>query len=116
MNSDRPIVTAILSYGMSGEVFHAPLLDVHPGFRMKAILQRKSDKSKQYYPEVTIVRTLEAVLNDPEIELVVVNTTNDTHFDFTVKALEAGKHVIVEKPFTNTTEDARKLIALAKKK
>ncbi len=116
MNSDRPIVTAILSYGMSGEVFHAPLLEVHPGFRMKTILQRKSDTSKQYYPKVTIARNLGDVLNDPEIELVIVNTTNDTHFDFTAKALEAGKHVVVEKPFTNTVEDALKLIALAKKK
>ncbi len=116
MNSYRPIVTAILSYGMSGEVFHAPLLDVHPGFRVKTILQRKSDKSKQYYPEVAIVRSLEDILNDPEIELIIVNTTNDTHFDFAVKAMEAGKHVVVEKPFTNTVEDAQKLIALAKKK
>ena len=116
MNSDRPIVTAILSYGMSGEVFHAPLLEVHPGFRMKTILQRKSDTSKQYYSKVTIARNLGDVLNDPEIELVIVNTTNDTHFDFTAKALEAGKHVVVEKPFTNTVEDALKLIALAKKK
>ncbi|HMI64458.1 MAG TPA: Gfo/Idh/MocA family oxidoreductase [Cyclobacteriaceae bacterium] len=116
MNSERPIVTAILSYGMSGEVFHAPLLEVHPGFRMKTILQRKSDTSKQYYPKVTLARSLEEVLHDPEIELVIVNTTNDTHFDFTAKALEAGKHVVVEKPFTNTVEDALKLIALAKKK
>jgi scyllo-inositol 2-dehydrogenase (NADP+) len=116
MNSDRPIVTAILSYGMSGEVFHAPLLEVHPGFRMKTILQRKSDTSKQYYPQITLARSLEEVLHDPEIELVIVNTTNDTHFDFTAKALEAGKHVVVEKPFTNTVEDALKLIALAKKK
>ncbi len=112
---DRPIVTALLSYGMSGEVFHAPLLDVHPGFRMKCILQRTTDKSKKYYPEVAVVRTLDDVLRDPEVELVIVNTTNDTHFDFTEKALTAGKHVVVEKPFTNTIEEASKLIELAKK-
>jgi predicted dehydrogenase len=101
---------------MSGEVFHAPLLDVHPGFRMKSILQRKSDKSKKYYPEVRVARGFEEILSDSEIELVIVNTTNDTHFDFTSRALEAGKHVVVEKPFTNTTEDARKLIELAESK
>jgi scyllo-inositol 2-dehydrogenase (NADP+) len=115
MHSNTPIITALLSYGMSGEVFHAPLLDVHPGFRMKTILQRKTDKSRRYYPDVLIARSLDEVLRDAEIELVVVNTTNDTHFDFTVKALEAGKHVIVEKPFTNTVEEALQLIALAKK-
>lgn len=116
MNSSHPIVTSILSYGMSGEIFHAPLLDVHPGFRMKSILQRKSDKSKQYYPTVSVVRSLEEVLNDPEIELVIVNTPNETHFDFASRALDAGKHVVVEKPFTNTSKDADALIALAKQK
>ncbi|NOT75104.1 MAG: Gfo/Idh/MocA family oxidoreductase [Cyclobacteriaceae bacterium] len=114
--SSKPIVTSILSYGMSGEIFHAPLLDVHKGFTLKSILQRTTDKSRQYYPSVKVARSLEEVLNDSEVELVVVNTPNDTHYDYTVKALEAGKHVIVEKPFTNTSSDAAELIALAKKK
>ncbi len=116
MNSDHPIVTSILSYGMSGEVFHAPLLAAHPGFQLKSALQRKGDLSHQHYPSIKIVRSLEEVLNDSDVELVVVNTPNDTHYDYTVKALEAGKHVIVEKPFTNTADDAQKLIAMAKKK
>jgi len=116
MSSDKPIVTAILSYGMSGEVFHAPLLEALSGFKLKTILERKTEKSKQHYPSIKIARTIDEVLNDEDIELVVVNTPNDTHYDFTVKALEAGKHVIVEKPFTNTSEDASKLIELAKKK
>lgn len=110
-----PIVTSLLSYGMSGEVFHAPLLDVHPGFRMKSILQRTSDKAKHYYPYVNIVRTLDDVLNDPEVELVIVNTPNTTHFEYATKSLEAGKHVVVEKPFTNTVQEARQLIELARK-
>ncbi len=116
MNSDKPIITAILSYGMSGEIFHAPLLNVLPGFKLKTVLERKTEKSKQHYPSVKIARSVDEILSDSEIELVVVNTPNDTHYDFTVKALEAGKHVIVEKPFTNTSEDALKLIDLADKK
>jgi scyllo-inositol 2-dehydrogenase (NADP+) len=115
MNS-APIVTAILSYGMSGEVFHAPLLNVHPGFQLKSVLQRNSNTAQQHYPSIKIVKSLDDILHDPEIELVVINTPNETHYDFTVKALEAGKHVIVEKPFTNTVDEAQKLIALAKKK
>ena len=112
----QPITTALLSFGMSGEVFHAPLLSVHPGFRMKTILQRKSESSKQYYPSVNVVRNFDEILNDPQIDLVIVNTPNETHFDYTSKALEAGKHVVVEKPFTNTTQEAQQLITLAKKK
>ena len=116
MKSSQPIVTAILSYGMSGEVFHAPLLAAHPAFRMKTILQRTSEAAKQHYPGVLVAKQLDEILNDAEIELVIVNTPNITHFDFTSRALEAGKHVIVEKPFTNTADEAQKLISLAKKK
>ncbi len=116
MNSYQPVTTALLSYGMSGEVFHAPLLSAHPGFRMKTILQRKSESSKQHYPTVNVVRNLDDILGDPQIDLVIVNTPNETHFDYAEKALEAGKHVVVEKPFTNTVLEAQQLIALAKKK
>ena len=116
MNSYQPITTALLSYGMSGEVFHAPLLSAHPGFRMKTILQRKSDSSKQHYPNVNLVRNLDDILGDPQIDLVIVNTPNETHFDYAEKALEAGKHVVVEKPFTNTVLEAQQLVGLAKKK
>jgi scyllo-inositol 2-dehydrogenase (NADP+) len=115
MNTVRPIVTALLSYGMSGEVFHAPLLAGHTGFELRKVLQRSSDKAKQRYPNLQVVRTLDDILSDKEIELVVVNTTNDTHYDFTRQALEAGKHVIVEKPFTNTSNEGQMLIDLANK-
>ncbi|CAN5428960.1 Gfo/Idh/MocA family oxidoreductase [soil metagenome] len=116
MNSTRPICTAILSYGMSGEVFHAPLLAVHPGFNLKTILQRTSDKAREHHPSVKVLRSIDDIVSDSEIELVIVNTPNETHYDFTVKMLEAGKHVVVEKPFTNTTAEGLKLIALAAKK
>src|ERR1700712_3579405 len=107
--SSSPIITAILSYGMSGEVFHAPLIDAHPRFRLKTILQRSSDSAKKFYPDVIIARTLDEVLSDNDVELVIVNATNATHFEFAARALRAGKHVVVEKPFTNTAKEAREL-------
>ena len=110
----KPIVTGLLSYGMSGEVFHAPLLAAHPGFIMKTIVQRSSSSALEHYPQTNIVRSVQAVLDDPEIELVIVNTINSTHFDFAARALAAGKHVVVEKPFTNTVDEARALIDMAK--
>src|SRR5688572_1399054 len=112
----NPIKTALLSYGMSGEIFHAPLLAVNPGFELSMVLQRNSDKAKQRYPHTKIARTVDEVISDSDIELVVINTPNDSHFQFAQLALEAGKHVIVEKPFTVTTKEADDLIALAKKK
>lgn len=112
----NPIKTALLSYGMSGEIFHAPLLNVDPRFSLTTVLQRNSDKAKLRYPDIKIVRHINEVLDDPNIELVVINTPNESHFQYTVDALETGKHVIVEKPFTVTVEESDKLIELAMKK
>ncbi|HEY9044874.1 MAG TPA: Gfo/Idh/MocA family oxidoreductase [Ohtaekwangia sp.] len=110
-----PINTALLSYGMSGEVFHAPLIAAHPRFLLHTIVQRKSRHAAARYPQVTIVDNVDKVFADSAIELIVVNTPNDTHVEFVTRALEAGKHVIVEKPFTVTTAEADQLIALAKR-
>lgn len=112
----KPIQTALLSYGMSGEVFHAPLLMADTGFNLTNVVQRKSDSAHQHYPSVKVIRTVDEAIDDPNIELVIVNTPNETHFPFAVKALEAGKHVVVEKPFTVTVKEADDLIALSKKK
>jgi scyllo-inositol 2-dehydrogenase (NADP+) len=111
--SGLPIRTALLSYGMSGEVFHAPLLSSLEGFHLTKIVQRKADHAKQRYPGVTVVRSSDDVMADPSIELVVVNTPNESHFMYAKTALENRKHVIVEKPFTVTTAEADELIALA---
>jgi predicted dehydrogenase len=110
-----PITTALLSYGMSGEVFHAPLLDAHHGFVLSKVVQRNSTKPIGRYPHVKIVNSVEDVMRDETIELVIVNTPNETHHAFATRALEAGKHVVVEKPFSVTTADAESLIALARK-
>jgi scyllo-inositol 2-dehydrogenase (NADP+) len=113
--SSSPIVTALLSYGMSGEVFHAPLIEAHPGFTLHACVQRKLPTIRKRYPDVIVYNEVDQVIADKAIELVVINTPNETHFDFTRRALEAGKHAIVEKPFTVTSDEAAKLIAIAKK-
>ena len=110
----KPIKTALLSYGMSGEIFHAPLLKALPEYELSHVWQRSSDKAKQHYPEVLIVRSFEDIVNDPSIELVVVNTPNESHFEFTSRALRAGKHVVVEKPFTVDEREANALIELAR--
>ncbi|MBT1701753.1 oxidoreductase [Chryseosolibacter indicus] len=109
----KPLSTALLSYGMSGEIFHAPLLNTHPGFSISAVYQRNA--SKQYIPGLNVVHSLEQILQDPTIDLVIVNTPNHTHFQFASEALKAGKHVIVEKPFTVSVSEADKLIMLAQK-
>lgn len=113
--STTPISTALLSYGMSGLVFHGPLLKAHAGFVVNKIVQRKSTTAPVLWPQATIVKSADEVFADKGIELVVVNTPNESHFEYASKALEAGKHVIVEKPFTVTTAEADQLIAIANK-
>lgn len=106
---------ALCSFGMSGWVFHAPFIHVHPGFHFYAVWERTKNLAQEKYPGVKIFRTLEEMLADDAVDLVVVNTPSITHFDFAKKSLLAGKHIIVEKPFTATIPQAEELIALAKK-
>lgn len=113
--SDR-ICTALASFGMSGQVFHGPLLRVNPDFYVKTILERSKNLSKDLFPDACIVRNYEELLNDPDIELVFVNTPDKFHYEMTLEALKAGKHVVVEKPFTFRASEADELMTLAKNK
>lgn len=109
----KPIVTALASYGMSGQVFHAPFIEAHPGFQLKYILERTNSFSKERYPQALIARSFEELLKDDEVELVVVNTPNQLHAPMAKQALLAGKHVIVEKPFSITVEEGKEVMAIA---
>jgi predicted dehydrogenase len=110
------IQVGLASFGMSGMVFHAPILTHHPGFCLNTIVERSKNEGKKHYPEVTVVRSFEELLADNKIELVVVNTPDHTHFEYAHKALEAGKHVVVEKPFTQTIGQGEDLLNLSRKK
>jgi scyllo-inositol 2-dehydrogenase (NADP+) len=110
----KPIVTALASYGMSGHVFHAPFIEAHPGFQLKYILERTASLSAERYPKSIIARSFEEVLNDQEVELIVVNTPNQLHAPMAKQALLAGKHVIVEKPFSITVEEGKDVMKTAR--
>ena len=110
-----PINTALCSFGMSGWVFHAPFIHINPGFNFYAVWERSKNLAHEKYPAVKTFRSLESMLADDSVELVIVNTPNATHYEFAKKTLEAGKHVVVEKPFTITVDEGNKLIELAKK-
>lgn len=111
----NPIKTGIASYGMSGMVFHAPLLHVHHGFQLNKIVERSYKGSKERYPYVHVVKSIMELLQDDQLELIIINTPDATHFEYTKLALEANKHVVIEKPFTMNIEEAAQLIQLAKK-
>ena len=108
------INTGLLAYGMSGKVFHAPFIATHPGFNLKGIVERSKKIAQQDYPEVESYNSVDELMNDPSIDLVIINTPNNTHYEYAKQALNAGKHILVEKPFTATTAQAKELFALAK--
>ena len=110
-----PINTAICSFGMSGWVFHAPFINLNPGFNFYAVWERSKNLAEKKYPGVKTYRLLDDMLADDAVELVIVNTPNSTHYEYAKKALQAGKHVVVEKPFTITVDEGKELIAIAEK-
>lgn len=115
MKSEDKIKTALCSFGMSGRIFHAPFLRVNPNYEIVAVLERTKNISDMLFPKAKIYRSIDDLIADDEVELVIVNTPNFTHFDFAKKALGAGKHVVVEKPFTITAKEGVKLKKLAEK-
>lgn len=107
------IRTGLIGFGLGGTAFHAPLIDAVPELELAAIVTSRADAVRERYPQVTVVPEVAALLADPAIELVVVSTPNDTHFALARAALEAGKHVVIDKPFANSVAEAEALLALA---
>jgi scyllo-inositol 2-dehydrogenase (NADP+) len=108
-----PVRTAVLGYGLAGRVFHCPFVNAVPGLELSAIVQRTGDTAAAAYPNARILRSVDDAFNDPSIDLIVVGTPNETHFDLAKRALQANKHVVIDKPFAATSAEARELITLA---
>lgn len=109
------IKTGVLSYGKSGSLFHCPFLESHSGFDLYAILERTEKRAQLRYPNIKSYDAIDELLKDSEIELVVVNTPSATHFELGLKAIQCGKHIVMEKPFTVTLDEAKALYKEAKK-
>ncbi len=100
---------------MSGRVFHAPFISQHPGFKLKAIVERHEKKAAVQYPGIISYNAVDELLNDDEIELIIVNTPGSTHFELATKVLNAGKHVLIEKPIAVTSAEVKSLYDLGRK-
>jgi len=110
------IEVGLIGYGLAGRAFHAPVIRAVPGLHLAAILQRAGNEATRKYPDVRIVRNLEELLAIGEIRLIVIATPNDTHYEIARRCLEAGRDIVVDKPFTTTLEEARRLVQIAKEK
>ncbi|NQU03390.1 MAG: Gfo/Idh/MocA family oxidoreductase [Syntrophaceae bacterium] len=111
--SQKIIKTGIIGFGLSGRVFHAPSLHTNPNFTLYKVVERHREDSKKIYPYLAVVKDWHELLTDPAIDLVVVATPNILHYPMVKECIQAGKHVVVEKPFTVSTAQADELIKLA---
>lgn len=109
----EPVAAGLAGFGVSGKFFHAPFITANPKFKLKKIFKR-SGADKIYGAD--IVSSFNDILSDKEIELVVITLPNNLHFEAAKEALEAGKHVILEKPFTITSAEGERLVKLAEDK
>jgi predicted dehydrogenase len=107
------IRVGLIGFGLAGRVFHAPLISSVDGLELAAVVERSTDNAAQRYPGITTYRTLEALLADSSLGLIVVATPNGTHYDLARQALEAGKSVVVDKPTAITSAEIASLIELA---
>lgn len=109
------IKTGICSYGMSGKLFHAPFIHAHPGYELAAIVERHNNDSRERYPDTKLYRSVEELCADKELELIVVNTPTHLHYEQAMMVLNAGKNMVIEKPFAVTVKEAEAITALAEK-
>src|SRR6476660_631819 len=114
--ADAAKKVALAGYGFAGRIFHAPSLVITPGLSLTKVISSNPGRVLADLPGVEVVPNFDEALTNPEIELVVIATPNQSHFPLAQAALQAGKHVVVDKPFTITGSDAAELIRLAAEK
>ena len=110
------IDVGLIGFGLGGRCFHAPVISAVPGLRLAAILQRSTDSAAQLYRHARVVRTLDELLAIDSVRLVAISTPNQTHFPLAKRCLEAGRHVVVDKPFTTSVAEAIEILNLAKQR
>jgi scyllo-inositol 2-dehydrogenase (NADP+) len=110
------IDVGLIGFGLAGKCFHAPVIRAVPGVRLAAIVQRSGDEAARVYPDVRVVRSVEELLALETIRLVVIATPNQTHFPLAKQCLEAGRDVVVDKPFATSVAEAVELFRIAAKR
>lgn len=112
-HSDRPLRVALIGYGNAARIFHAPLIHGTPALQLALVCSSKPTAVLADWPGVAVVATAQQAFEDPQVDLVVIATGNESHYPLARAALAAGKHVVVDKPCTVTLEQTHDLLKLA---
>ncbi|EQB12462.1 hypothetical protein RLDS_02900 [Sphingobium lactosutens DS20] len=111
----KPIGVGLIGYGLGGRAFHAPYIRAARDLSLRAVVSRDQGKVHADIANVAVSATVEEMLALPDIELVVVSSPDHLHADHAVQALDAGKHVVINKPFAASLGDARRVVAAAER-
>ncbi|MET0251319.1 MAG: oxidoreductase [Novosphingobium sp.] len=111
----EPVGVGLIGYGLGGRAFHAPYVEATPGLALRAVVSRDPAKVHADRPGVAVVPSVEALLANPAIDLVIVSSPDDHHAEHALAALGAGRHVVVDKPFATTLDDARDIAKAAER-
>ena len=107
------VKVGLIGFGLAGQAFHAPVIRGVPGMELACILERRGTRAQEKYPGARVARTLEELLADKTIQLCVIATPNDSHFELARACLLADRDVVVDKPFAPTLKEAEELVRLA---
>ena len=109
-----PIRTGVIGYGLAGRVFHAPMIHAVDGLELAAIVERSSRNAEARYPGIATYPSLDAMLADSSLELIVVATPNELHATQAMQALRVGRHVVVDKPVGNSSAEIAAILQAAR--
>ncbi|MEC9282063.1 MAG: Gfo/Idh/MocA family oxidoreductase, partial [Bdellovibrionota bacterium] len=111
----KKINTAILGFGLSGKILNGQLIAALEDFNVTKVLTSRTEEVASLFPGAICISDVKEAIDDSNIDLIINCAPNEFHFSYSLAALEAGKHVVVEKPFVNNMEDGEKLILAAQK-
>jgi scyllo-inositol 2-dehydrogenase (NADP+) len=112
----EPIRVGVVGFGLAGKIFHTSVIEATPGLELACVVQRSGDDAGRAYPGVRLARSVEEMLGDVGIQLVVVATPSYSHFELAKQCLREQRHVVVDKPFTLTSAEAAELMEMARER
>lgn len=116
VSMSEPIRVGVVGFGLAGRIFHTAVIQATPGLELATVVERSGDSAQKEYPEAHVVRSVEQMLSDVGIRLVVIATPSYSHFELARQCLREQRNVVIDKPFTLKSEEAAELIRMARER
>ncbi len=108
------IRAGVVGFGLAGQVFHAPMIDAVDGLELAGVVERSKREAETRYPGIRTYASLEAMLEDSTLELIVIATPNEAHAELAKRALAASRNVVVDKPVGNSSDEIAAMMTAAR--